>query len=76
MRLRMIQNRRGSSDGLRVRQYKAGEVYDIETSLAREFLQKGYAEVEGWEIPKDKPKRKGSWGTIQEFLDKEYGNAR
>lgn len=57
MRLRMLQTRRGSPDGRVVRQYHAGEVYDLPPILVREFLDKGYAEVEGWEIPKgEEPK--------------------
>lgn len=54
MRLRMLQTRRGSPDGRVVRQYHEGEVYELEGGLAREFLDKGYAEVEGWELPKGK----------------------
>lgn len=43
MRVRMLQTRRGTEDGFRVRQYKYGKVYEIKERLARSFIAAGYA---------------------------------
>ncbi len=43
MRLRMLETRRGTEDGRVVRQFMAGETYDIADSLARAFLAAGFA---------------------------------
>ncbi len=43
MRLRMLETRRGTEDGRVVRQFMAGEIYEIADSLARAFLAAGFA---------------------------------
>lgn len=43
-RIRMIQTRYGSPDGIQVLQYQAGQVYSIPDDLANVFLSQGWAE--------------------------------
>lgn len=43
MLIRMLQTRRGTEDGFTVRQYFAGEVYEMREHLAWLFLKKGWA---------------------------------
>lgn len=43
-RIRMIQTRFGSPDGIQVFQYQAGQVYTVPDSLADVFLAQGWAE--------------------------------
>jgi hypothetical protein len=43
-RIRMIQTRFGSPDGIQVFQYRAGQVYSIPDDLANIFLAQGWAE--------------------------------
>lgn len=43
-RIRMVQTRYGSPDGIQVLQYQAGQVYSIPDSLANIFLSEGWAE--------------------------------
>lgn len=44
MRIRMLQDRRGSPDGTSAVLYKAGEAYDLPPDLATPWLAKGYCE--------------------------------
>ena len=43
-RIRMIQTRYGSPDGIQVLQYQAGQVYSVPDDLANVFLSQGWAE--------------------------------
>lgn len=43
MKIRMLETRRGSEDGLCVRCFEAGGTYDVADSLARAFLAAGCA---------------------------------
>jgi len=43
-RIRMIQTRHGSPDGIQVFQYQAGQVYTVPDDLANIFLSQGWAE--------------------------------
>lgn len=43
-RVRMIQTRYGSPDGIQVFQYQAGQVYSVPDDLANVFLSQGWAE--------------------------------
>jgi len=43
-RIRMIQTRHGSPDGIQVFQYQAGQVYTIPDDLANIFLSQRWAE--------------------------------
>lgn len=45
-RIRMIQTKHGSPDGIQVFQYQAGQVYTIPDELANVFLAQGWAEEE------------------------------
>lgn len=42
--VKMLQTRKGSEDGFIVKQFYAGQTYDIAESLARLFFAYGYAE--------------------------------
>lgn len=44
MQIRMLETRRGSEDGFRVRVYEQGEEYNLADGLARAFLAAGFAE--------------------------------
>lgn len=44
MRIRMLQDRRGSPDGISTVLYKAGEAYELPSALAEPWLAKGYCE--------------------------------
>jgi hypothetical protein len=52
MKLKMKHTRYGSSDGIRVDEYKKGETYDVRESLASIFLK------EGWAVKVDKTPRR------------------
>jgi len=43
-RIRMIQTKYGSPDGIQVLQYQAGQVYLVPDELANVFLSQGWAE--------------------------------
>ncbi len=43
-RIRMIQTRYGSPDGIQVLQYQAGQIYSVPDDLANVFLSQGWAE--------------------------------
>lgn len=45
MHIKMLQTRRGSEDGLRVRCYEAGRIYDLAEDLARAFIIAGSAKA-------------------------------
>ena len=47
MKLRMLETRRGTSDGFTLRQYHEGETYHLPEVLACSFLSAGYAELSG-----------------------------
>ena len=44
MKVRMLITKRGSPDGLEVREYEAGKKYDLPERLAGIFLSQGWAE--------------------------------
>lgn len=44
MRVRMLQTRRGSPDGIRAELYLAGQLYDLPAALAKPWLARGIAE--------------------------------
>ena len=44
MKIRMLTTKRGSPDGLEVREYEAGHKYDLPAELASVFLAQGWAE--------------------------------
>ena len=44
MKVRMLSTRRGSPDGIEIREYEAGRKYDLSPSLAEIFLGAGWAE--------------------------------
>jgi hypothetical protein len=44
MRVRMLTNRKGSSDGVHAERFMQGQVYDLPASLAKPYLERGYAE--------------------------------
>lgn len=44
MKVRMLQNRSGSPDGIQVFEYRAGQKCDLPESLASVFLREGWAE--------------------------------
>jgi len=43
MKIKMKATRYGSADGMRVDEYKKGEIYDVRESLATIFLKEGWA---------------------------------
>lgn len=43
-RIRMLQTRYGSPDGIQVFQYQAGQIYSIPDNLADIFLSQGWAQ--------------------------------
>ena len=43
IKVRMIQTKKGSPDGIRVIEYQKGEIYDLPASLAEVFLREGWA---------------------------------
>ncbi|WP_143123680.1 hypothetical protein [Thermoactinomyces sp. DSM 45892] len=43
MRIRMIRTMPGSPDGMKIYIYEADQVYDLPSSLARTFLEEGWA---------------------------------
>jgi len=43
MKVRMLQTMKGSPDGIQVKEYQAGEVYDLPPSLASVFLREKWA---------------------------------
>lgn len=45
MRITMLSTDQGSEDGIRIRTYEAGRVYDLSDALARQFLQRGSAQA-------------------------------
>lgn len=44
MKIRMLTTKRGSPDGLEIREYEAGKKYDLPERLAGNFLGQGAAE--------------------------------
>jgi len=44
MKIKMLTTKKGSTDGITVNEYKAGEIYEIPTGLASIFLCEGWAE--------------------------------
>ena len=44
MIVRMLSTRRGSPDGIEIREYGTGQKYDLPTRLAEIFLSQGWAE--------------------------------
>ena len=44
MKVRMLSTRRGSPDGIEIREYEAGKKYDLSPSLTEIFLGAGWAE--------------------------------
>lgn len=42
--VKMLQTRKGSEDGFKVKQFYEGQIYDIAENLARTFFADGYAE--------------------------------
>jgi hypothetical protein len=69
MKIRMLMTRAGSEDGIHAQQFKAGEVYDLDESLAKPWLEagvceqdkmgKGPSEFKADEVPeKEKPDKK------------------
>ena len=42
MKLKMLLTRKGCEDGFRVKEYKAGEIYEIRDGLAKAFLMAGF----------------------------------
>lgn len=49
----MLETRRGSEDGFIVRCFEAGGEYDIADSLARSFIQRGWAREHDKPFPKE-----------------------
>lgn len=47
IRIRMLSDRKGSSDGWIVVQYNKDQVYEVSESLARDFFRFGWAVKEG-----------------------------
>ena len=43
MLIHMLETRRGSEDGSRVRRFEKGDTYDVASPLARDFMRKGWA---------------------------------
>jgi len=43
MKIRMKETRRGTEDGFKVTRYEYGKVYDVSDTLARTFINAGYA---------------------------------
>ena len=71
MKVRMLETRLGSPDGIQVNEYKAGEKYDMPESLAKGFLKNGWAEEDrtldvpeetkkSEDKPKNRPKRRAN----------------
>lgn len=46
MRVRMLQTRKGSADGIHARVYEAGQVVDLVPELAKPWLEKGICELD------------------------------
>ncbi len=46
MIITMTQTRRGTEDGFTLKRYMKGETYDVLPSLARAFINQGWAVVE------------------------------
>jgi len=51
MKVRMLSTRRGSPDGIEIREYEAGRKYDLSPSLAEIFLGAGWAEEDKESAP-------------------------
>jgi hypothetical protein len=43
VKIKMLETRRGSEDGFAVRRFEKGEAYDVADTLARSFLNAGWA---------------------------------
>lgn len=56
MRIKMLETRRGTEDGLVVREYRRGEEYELGDTLARAFLAAGFAV----RAPKAAPRKKAA----------------
>lgn len=46
MRVHVTKTRKGSPDGIEVREYQAGESYEMPDSLGAVFLREGWAEAD------------------------------
>lgn len=46
MRVRMLQTRKGSQDGIHAELFQAGVVYDLAPSLATSWLERGICELD------------------------------
>lgn len=53
MNVRMLSTRRGSPDGIEIREYEAGRKYDLSPSLAGIFLGAGWAEEDKESAPEE-----------------------
>jgi hypothetical protein len=54
MKVRMLTTKLGSPNGLEVREYEAGQKYDMPESLAEIFLSQGWAEEDKELVPEIK----------------------
>jgi len=43
MQIRMLETRRGTENGVSIREYRAGEYYEVSDRLARAFIAAGFA---------------------------------
>ncbi len=43
MKIKMLETRRGSEDGFAVKRFEKGEEYEVADTLARTFVNQGYA---------------------------------
>lgn len=53
MKIKMLETRRGTEDGFTVRQFFAGEEYEVRDHLARSFFTAGFAVM----VKDEKPNR-------------------
>lgn len=59
MKIRMLETKKGSPDGIRINEYEIGKKYDIPKSLAEAFLRAGWAEEDKiLDVPKEIKKYK------------------
>lgn len=62
MRIKMLETRRGTEDGIAVREYRRGEEYELGDMLARAFLAAGFAvRIFPPRPPRKKPALRGAF---------------
>jgi len=64
MKVRMLKESQGSPDGIQVKTYKVGEIYDLPESLASVFLKLGWAERDK-SMSGPKETKKGKKGIVR-----------